>query len=348
MRFAKVSDPGEDKVEWVRRVIALFSQGDGVGTVNGAMVDEPVCRRAAQIVRRAEKLNSSRAPMNRRIQLLAGFWTLAGDCYALGPSEVSTFSPRDRVEAAATVGDTGMGLVHQNLVFNAKAIGYSAMKLPFGDHGIAHIEVAFLGDWFERGEKKIASDRIRKDLIEAAHELRARDIKCAGEMWTDECDVAKMGDAFADVCDGAQQIGATIAMEILPMSNVRTLETATEIVNRAGQPNGNLCLDIWHVRGRHRFREDKTPSCEHGQFGGAGRCRCGTGGLAVGDTLFHRLYPGEGTFDCRAFIDAIEQAGFRSFYGVEVINEAYRKLPLREQAERSSEARWPNFQNTSE
>ena len=53
------------------------------------------------------------------------------------------------------------------------------------------------------------------------------------------------------------------------------------------------------------------------------------------DTLFHRLYPGEGSFDCRAFIDAIEQTGFRSLYGVEVINEVYRKLPLREQAERS-------------
>jgi sugar phosphate isomerase/epimerase len=53
------------------------------------------------------------------------------------------------------------------------------------------------------------------------------------------------------------------------------------------------------------------------------------------DTLFHRLYPGEGTFDCRAFIDAVDQAGFRSVYGVEIINERYRKLPLREQAERS-------------
>ena len=61
------------------------------------------------------------------------------------------------------------------------------------------------------------------------------------------------------------------------------------------------------------------------------------------DTLFHRLYPGEGSFDCPAFIDAIEQAGFRSFYGVEVINEAYRKLPLREQAERSFKGAMAQF-----
>ena len=42
------------------------------------------------------------------------------------------------------------------------------MKRLFGDHGIVHIELEFLGDWFEAGEKKIASDRIRKDLLEAA------------------------------------------------------------------------------------------------------------------------------------------------------------------------------------
>jgi sugar phosphate isomerase/epimerase len=274
--------------------------------------------------------------MRRNIELLAGYWTLAGDCYAMGPTEVSTFSLRERVEAAAEAGYTGMGLVHQDFVFNAKAIGYPAMKRLFDDHGIAHIEVEFLGDWFETGEKKTESDRVRKDLLEAAHELRARDIKCAGEMWTDRCDVSKMGDAFAGVCADAQEIGATIAMEILPMSNVRTLETAREIVDRAGQPNGGLCLDIWHfVRGGIGFA--KIKSLRPGMINSVelDDAAAQPVGSLWEDTLLHRLYPGEGSFDCPAFIDAIEEAGFRSFYGVEVINEGYRKLPLREQAQRS-------------
>ena len=71
--------------------------------------------------------------MNRKIELLAGYWTLAGDCYAMGPSEVATFPLRERVEAASAAGYTGMGLVHQDLVFNAKAIGYPAMKRLFDD-----------------------------------------------------------------------------------------------------------------------------------------------------------------------------------------------------------------------
>jgi len=282
--------------------------------------------------------------MNRKIELLAGYWTLAGDCYAMGPSEVATFPLRERVEAASAAGYRGMGLVHQDLVFNAKAIGYPAMKRLFDEHGIVHIEVEFLGDWFETGEKKMTSDRIRKDLLEAAHELRARDIKCAGEMWTDRCDVSKMGDAFADVCVDAEEIGATIAMEILPMSNVRTLETAKEIVNRAGKPNGGLCLDIWHlVRGGIDFAKIKTLPASMINSVELDDAAAAMRGSLWEDTLFHRLYPGEGSFDCPAFIDSIEQAGFRSFYGVEVINEAYRKLPLGEQAERSFKSAMAQF-----
>ena len=207
-----------------------------------------------------------------------------------------------------------------------------------------HIEVEFLGDWFEAGEKKTASDRIRKDLLEAAHELRARDIKCAGEMWTDRCDVSKMGDAFADVCADAQEIGATIAMEVLPMSNVRTLETAKEIVNRAGKLNGGLCLDIWHfVRGGIDFTKIKALPASMINSVELDDAAAAMRGSLWEDTLLHRLYPGEGSFDCPAFIESIEQAGFRSFYGVEVINEAYRKLPLREQAERSFKGAMAQF-----
>jgi sugar phosphate isomerase/epimerase len=282
--------------------------------------------------------------MTRKIELLAGYWTLAGDCYAMGPSEIATFPLRERVEAAASAGYSGLGLVHQDFVHNAKSIGYPAMKRLFDDHGIVHIEVEFLGDWFETGEKKAKSDRIRADLLEAAHELRARDIKCAGEMWTDKGDVAKMGDAFASVCADARKVGATVAMEILPMSNVRTLETARAIVERAGEPNGGLCLDIWHfVRGGIDFAKIKMLPATMINSVELDDAAAEPKGALWEDTLHHRLYPGEGSFDCPAFIDAVEQAGFRSFYGVEIINETYRKLPLREQAERSFKGTMAQF-----
>ena len=92
--------------------------------------------------------------MTRKIELLASYWTLAGDCYAMGPNEVATIPLRERVEAASWAGYTGMGFAHQDLFATRDAIGYAAMKRMLNDHGIVHIEVEFLGNWFEAGEKK--------------------------------------------------------------------------------------------------------------------------------------------------------------------------------------------------
>ena len=39
--------------------------------------------------------------MRDKVELLAGHWTLAGDTYPNGPTEVSSLPFRDRVEAAA-------------------------------------------------------------------------------------------------------------------------------------------------------------------------------------------------------------------------------------------------------
>jgi sugar phosphate isomerase/epimerase len=46
-------------------------------------------------------------------------------------------------------------------------------------------------------------------------------------------------------------------------------------------------------------------------------------------------YPGEGSFNIPAFIDAIRATGFNRAYGVEIISETKRKLPLKEQAKQS-------------
>jgi sugar phosphate isomerase/epimerase len=282
--------------------------------------------------------------MSRKIELLASFWTIAGDCYPMGPSEIATFPLRDRVEAAAEAGYTGMGFVHQDLMHNASLIGWRGIKRLLDDHGIVHVEVEFLGDWFETDEKRVASDRVRKELLEAAHGLGARDMKVAGKMWSEECDVNLMADAFGELCVEARASNTDVAIEILPVTNIRTLETGLAIVTQADQPNGGLCLDVWHfARGGISFdtlREVPTRYVKSVEIDDAATDLKGS---VWEDTLFHRLYPGEGSFDIPSFIDAIGATGFGGAYGVEIISEAKRKLPLRQQAKQSFEAAMNQF-----
>jgi sugar phosphate isomerase/epimerase len=197
--------------------------------------------------------------MRNKVKLLAGHWTLAGDTYPNGPTEVSSLPFRDRVEAAAWAGYTGLGIVHQDLVAVRDKIGFARMRRICGDHGIVHFEVEFLIDWFETGEKRAASDRVRKDLLEAAAELKARDIKIGGKFDEERCDIPRYAEAFASLCEDAEKVGSTIAIEVLPFTNIRDLKVSDAIIRQAGHESGGLCIDIWHMaRGGIPYEEVAT------------------------------------------------------------------------------------------
>lgn len=282
--------------------------------------------------------------MRRPPELIASYWTIAGDCYPGGPTEVSPWPLEARVAAAAEAGYRGIGLVHQDIMATAARLGLPAMRRLFQDNGLAHVEVEFLGDWFASGEARAASDRTRAELLEAAEAFGARDLKVAGEMWSDRCDIHMMADAFAELCDAAAAAGTNIAVEVLPMSNIRTLGTATAILREANRPNGGLCVDISHmVRGGIPFSEVARLPAAYFKSVELDDAAADPIGSVWNDTLFHRLYPGEGSFDCPGFLAAVDAAGFEGAYGVEILNQDYRRLALREQAKRSFEGAMAQF-----
>jgi sugar phosphate isomerase/epimerase len=283
--------------------------------------------------------------MAKTVELLAGHWTLAGDTFPMGPTEVSSIPLEQRAAAAAEAGYTGMGLLYQDMMDLKGKIGLSGIKKIFDDNGIRHFEVEFLGDWFEGGEKKAASDRVKKDLLELAAHMGARDMKIAPKMWTEEIDVGHYAEQFAKVCEDARQVGTTVAIEFLPFTNIRSLKVANEIVRQAGQDNGGLCVDIWHVhRGNISYDEVARLPKSYVKSVELNDAGADVVGDLWNDTLHHRKYPGEGVFDPKAFIKAIMATGFDSFWSVEMLNAEYRMLPLKEQAKRSFDTTMAQFE----
>lgn len=274
--------------------------------------------------------------MAESIELLAGYWTIAGDRYPMGPSEVSLFSLRERAEAAAEAGYTGLGLVYQDIQANIEKMGLKGMRRLFDDTGIRHVEVEFLGDWFELGDAKAESDRVRKDLLEAAAELGARDLKIAPKMWAEEIDIAHYAKALAEVADEAAKIGIDVAIEVLPFTNIRDLTTARAVVGQSGRGNAGLCVDIWHMeRGNIAMSEVAKLPASYIKSVELNDARAEVAGTLWDDTIGERLYPGEGSFDVSGFIRAIRQTGWEGFWSVEVLSRTYRTGSLKEQARRS-------------
>jgi sugar phosphate isomerase/epimerase len=268
-----------------------------------------------------------------KTELLAAYWTLAGDVYPGAPTEVSPFSLEDRAKAAAKVGYTGMGLVHADLMYYANTIGYGGIKRILDDNGIHHIEVEFLGDWFYPASdpRRKASDQMRSELLEAAAALGARNLKVSPALFEETPpDVPALAKEFALLCEQARPLGTSVIMEMMPFTNVNTIDTAMAIIEGANQPNGGLLLDIWHlVRGGMDYSEiAKIPArfFKGIELDDADEHIVGT---LFEDTRFSRRLCGEGTFDIPRFLREAKAAGFDApYYGVEIINEKFRKQAL--------------------
>jgi sugar phosphate isomerase/epimerase len=275
-------------------------------------------------------------------ELLAAYWTLAGDVYPGAPTEVSPFPLEERAAAAAAAGYTGMGLVHEDLVAVAGRIGYPGIRRILADHGIRHVEVEFLNDWYldAADPARQASDRARRELLEAAAELGARNLKVSPHLFdTGEPDVARIRDAFAALCQEARAANTTVAIEMMPFTNLDTIERAMAVIAGADEPNGGILLDIWHVaRGGIPYDDIATIPARFLAGVELDDADPEIVGTLFEDTRFRRRLCGEGRFDVPSFVGAVEAAGFAGpYYGVEIISESYRRQPLAVMARTSYE-----------
>lgn len=279
------------------------------------------------------------------IELLAAYWTVAGDIYPFGPTEISPFSFEDRVEATANAGFKGMGLVHNGMMDTIDKLGYVEMKNILHKHGIKHIELEFLVDWYHQGDRRRQSDKVRRELLEAARELGARTIKIGPGIGEETADIELMTREFTLLCQQAAEVGTSIVLEIMPFSNVRTVDVALQIVEGANQPNGGLLLDIWHLsRGGVDFSEiTKIPARFIGSIELNDADKYAIEPLWM-DTIHKRRLPGEGVFDVHAFIKAVQAAGYEGPWGLEVISDVERKLPLEIMANRAYAATIKQFE----
>ena len=288
------------------------------------------------------------------VELIAAYFTLAGDVYPFGPTQISRFPFRERVEAAARAGWKGMGFIPDDVDATAAKIGHGEMERILAANNIKYVELEFLVDWHAEGERRKKSDELRERLLAIAEILGARNIKVGPALGqdvnhprTEELvpDIPRMQEAFAGLCRDAARRGTAIVLEIMPFGNVRTIEAGRAIVEGANQPNGGLLLDIWHMaRGGIDYGEiANIPQRFVGSIELDDADEKVVGSLWE-DTIHHRRLPGQGALDPQRFIRTVQKADYRGPWGVEILSASFRKLPLAEMAQKSFEACMKQFE----
>jgi sugar phosphate isomerase/epimerase len=283
--------------------------------------------------------------MPDKIELLASYWTIAGGAVPLTEKDYSPFDFKARAESAARAGFKGMGLWHTDLARILETRTLKEMKQILDDNGLIHLELEFLTDWFVEGEKKAQSDILKRKLLSAAEALGARHLK-VGDLQKQITPMPLLIDAFAALCEEAANHGTRVVFEFMPFAMISTLPDALAMVRGAAAKNGGLCIDLWHVsKLRIPFAElARIPP----KYIMAVELNDGTFEAPWSlheDTINHRRLCGEGEFDVKGFIAALEKAGYTGPWGIEVLNQELRKKPLEELTTRAYKTAIEQFES---
>lgn len=278
-------------------------------------------------------------------QLIATCWTTAGNVRPDRPDNLGRFPLEQRIEAAARVGYAGTGFwLGDLLAWEESGRDYASLRRLLDDAGQQIVELEFLADWFATGERRARSDAARAELFRAADALGARHVKVMPPFLPDDPAGEALAGEFAALCAQAADHGLLIGLEMLPFSTLPDLGSALGMVAAADAPNGGLLLDIWHVV-RSGGTMDEVAALPARFIIAAELCDAMTAqqGAITEDTMRHRKLCGEGEFDVPGFIRAMARAGYDGPYGVEILSDDFRQLPLLEAAERSFDSSAAQF-----
>jgi sugar phosphate isomerase/epimerase len=275
------------------------------------------------------------------VELMALYWTVSGPVEVHVGREWSLFDWRDRCAEAAKAGFKGIGLWHADVAHQLETRTLDEMASIFRDAGLKYLEVEFLAEfWVDEGAPaRVESDRLRKQLFDTAAAFDAHHIK-VGNIPGTPCELGKLTEAFAELCqDAGQHTAAKVVYEFMPFDvNVNTLDTALDLVHGAGQRNGALGIDTWHMGKLGIAPADlKRIPAEY-----LGWVELSDGQYEnmpdrIDEVVNRRRLPGEGEFDIPGYVEACQEVGYEGPWGVEVLSEELRSLPIEEEFKRAFE-----------
>ena len=212
----------------------------------------------------------------------------------------------------------------------------------FDDNGLRYLELEFLGDWFldPGDERRKASDERRALLFEAAAELPAHHIKVGNIVGT-ECELPRIVERYGELCaDAARYTDAKIVYEFMPYDvNVERRRHGAR--GRRGSGRAQRWPRIRHLAPRQARGSSPTSSAASRRGSSSWVELCdGPYEYAedrLDEVINRRKLPGEGEFPVAEYVSVFRELGYDGPWGVEVLSEELRNLPIEQIFDRAYE-----------
>ena len=269
--------------------------------------------------------------------LLATCWSSAGNAASDRADLRSTLPLRERVEAASAAGFRGFGLLSADLPAAEEAYGLNGIRAVLDDNGIVDLELEGIPYWWDDGPRRAGSDRIRYSVLTAAEALGARHIKVNPDGDDAPWALDHWAAEFAELAAQADGVGARLGIEFFPWSNIKNLDAGLRLVEAAGHDAAGVVIDVWHVERAHTPVADLASVPLHRIVGvELNDADPEVVGTLYEDTVHRRRYCGEGSFDLPGIVAALRAAGWTGPWGVEILSEEHRSLPVRDALARAA------------
>jgi sugar phosphate isomerase/epimerase len=241
--------------------------------------------------------------------------------YCLNASTIRGTAILRQIEVAALAGYGGIELWFADVDTHLASGGTIAdLRHALEERGLVVPTLIYLGGWFDATDAvwpRIKAECGRR--LEQAAQLGARHV-IAGPPAT-KADVELGAERYRGLLEIGESAGALPAMEFLGfVEQFNTIESALEVVERAGHPGGTVVLDPFHV-----FRGG-------GSLESIARLRGNQVAIAhFNDTPIaparerqqdgDRVWPGDGHLNLARYLALLRQIGFDGWLSLELFRE---------------------------
>ncbi|MBO1269721.1 sugar phosphate isomerase/epimerase family protein [Arthrobacter cavernae] len=262
---------------------------------------------------------------------IASCWTSAGNIAPLSTPETSPVPLSERLEAVASTGWAGFGLAHDDLLAARDTIGFSGLRKLIDVAGFSHVEVELLSNWWDDSRAHEWRPQFEL-LLDAAEALGTRFIKVGTALGDEMADYSELVAPLRQVTKEAIARGTRIALEPMAFSMVRSIPASADLMRLVDLPECGLVVDYWHIFRHGTSLEEVAQKLTADQVFGVelNDADAEVRGTLFEDTRDHRRLCGQGEQDVTGFISMLQGLGFNGPWGVEILSNEHRALPVRD------------------
>ncbi|MCD6289044.1 MAG: sugar phosphate isomerase/epimerase [Anaerolineae bacterium] len=240
----------------------------------------------------------------------------------------STIQPADvlaKIDAAAAAGFDGVELWVDDLDALVSGGGtLDAVRSALESHGLSACSMIAVHDWGStQGEAFTRAWQEAERRIEIAAALGAPVIVATPP--NGQVDLSLLAERYAKLVELGRGHGVRVAFEFLGfLEQVNNLPLAWEIVQRAGDPDGCLTVDLFHIYRSGRPIDDlrEVPVERIGIV----HVNDVPGGRPYQElTDADRVMPGDGVGPVREMLSILQEKGYKGSVSLELFNQDYWK-----------------------